>query len=142
MKIEGPNKSSSTKGAAKAGARKTAGDSSFEGMIGETTAAVAPRATTGTMAVSQLDALLSIQESADGTSEEAARKSKKRAMDMLEQLDQIKVGLLTGGIPREVMERLTTMIASHREKIMDPKLAEIIDEIDLRAQVEIAKHSM
>jgi hypothetical protein len=30
-------------------------------------------------------------------------------------------------------------VASHREKIDDPRLVAILDEIDLRAQVEIAK---
>jgi hypothetical protein len=31
------------------------------------------------------------------------------------------------------------VVASHREKILDPELTAIMDEIDLRAQVELAK---
>jgi hypothetical protein len=34
---------------------------------------------------------------------------------------------------------LADVVASHRERVSDPKLTAILDEIDLRAQIEIAK---
>ncbi|HPF78465.1 MAG TPA: flagellar assembly protein FliX [Alphaproteobacteria bacterium] len=34
---------------------------------------------------------------------------------------------------------MADVVASHREKINDPKLTALLDEIDLRAQIEIAK---
>ena len=58
---------------------------------------------------------------------------------MLDQLDKVKVGLLTGELPRSTLQQLAQTIATHRDQTLDPKLAEILDEIDLRAQVELAK---
>jgi hypothetical protein len=34
------------------------------------------------------------------------------------------------------------VVASHRERINDPQLSSLLDEIDLRAQIEIAKMRM
>lgn len=142
MKIEGPGKSSNIKNAAKAGVKKTAGDSAFEGMIGGTAAPEEAKTTSGVTAVGQLDALLSLQEAGDSTSEEAVKRSKRRGLAILDQLEKIKMGLLVGELPESELRQLSTMVASQREKIMDPKLVEILDEIDLRAQVELAKFGL
>ena len=91
------------------------------------------------MQISQLDALLSVQEAADSSSEEAAKRGRQRASQMLDLLDQLRVGILTGGIPSATLEQLTRTIATHRDNVMDPKLAGLLDEIDLRVQVELAK---
>lgn len=139
MKIEGPNKSSGTKGASKSGAAKSTGDSTFSGMVDETEDTPAQKPVSGVMQIGQLDALLSIQEAADGTSEEAAKKGRKRAALLLDQLDQVRLGILQGSIPLSTLQQLGNTIASHRDKVMDPQLAELLDEIDLRVQVELAK---
>ena len=139
MKVEGPKKSAPSKGASKTGGAKPTGDSTFSGMIDETGEAPAQKSVSGVMQIGQLDALLSIQENADSTSEEAARKGRQRAALLLDQLDQVRIGLLTGGIPVSTLNQLSRTIASHRDKVIDPKLAELLDDIDLRVQVELAK---
>ncbi len=138
MKIEGPGKASGPKGASKADQKRT-GDGAFDSMIGDTEETAAQAPVTRPTSIGALDALLSLQEAESGTSEEAAKKARKRASDLLDHLDQVKVGLLTGELPRSTLQQLAHTISLHREQALDPKLAEILDEIDLRAQVELAK---
>jgi hypothetical protein len=140
MKIEGPRKSSGAGGVSKTGGAKKTGDSGFSGMIDDTGEAEAEKPISGVANVGRLDALLALQEAVDGTSEEASRKSRKRAASLLDELDKVRMGLLTGGIPKDTLQHLTHMVSQHRESVMDPKLAELLDEIDLRVQVELAKH--
>jgi hypothetical protein len=92
------------------------------------------------MSRGSLDALLSLQVAGDGTSEEATRKAKHRASLLLAKLEHIRLGILAGGIPKSSLQQLSTMVSQHRAEVMDPVLGEILDEIDLRAQVELAKH--
>jgi hypothetical protein len=138
MKIEGPNKSSGAKGAGKAEQKKS-GDGTFDTMISETGEAETPHQAARPSSLSPLDALLILQETGGSTSEEAAKKAKKRAFDLLDQLDKIKLGLLTGELPKSTIIQLSNTIAIQRDQVLDPRLAEVLDEIDLRAQVELAK---
>jgi hypothetical protein len=138
MKIEGPNKTSGPKGVSKASPKKT-GDDAFGSMVNDTEETGSASSTSRPTSISSLDALLSLQEAESGTSEEAAKKARKRANDILDQLDKVRVGLLTGEMPKSTLQQLASTIASHRDHVIDPKLAELLDEIDLRAQVELAK---
>jgi hypothetical protein len=139
MKIEGPKKSSSTTGPSKTGGAKSTGDSTFSGMVDDTEGASGHKPVSGVMQISQLDALLSVQEAADSGSEEAGKKGRRRAAQLLDQLDQVRIGLLSGGIPVATLNQLARTISTHRDDVMDPKLAALLDEIDLRVQVELAK---
>jgi hypothetical protein len=40
------------------------------------------------------------------------------------------------------MENVTRALSSRREKINDPRLNDVLDQVDLRAQVELAKMEM
>ncbi len=139
MKVEGPSKSSSAKGVSKTGAKPGAGGSSFSGMIEDTADIAEAKPAAGSMSIQGIDALLSLQQADDGTSPEARRRAKERGNALLDQLDKIRIGLLTGSISPVTLENLSRMIDSHRETIGDPQLADIISEIDLRVQVELAK---
>jgi hypothetical protein len=46
-----------------------------------------------------------------------------------------------GTIPMAKLEALAQLVRAKREQIDDPKLIEILDEIELRAAVELAKLS-
>lgn len=140
MKIEGPKKSDTAKGVSKTGAKKATGDATFSGLVDDSAETAGQKPVSGVMSINQLDALLSIQEGADSASEEAAKKGRQRAALLLDQLDQLRIGILSGGIPVSTLQRLGQTVFGHRDKIMDPKLAEVLDEIDLRVQVELAKH--
>jgi hypothetical protein len=57
----------------------------------------------------------------------------------LNKLDDLRLDLLTGGLSKNKLLRLSEVVNSRRPEIEDPRLNEILDEIDLRAQVELAK---
>ena len=97
-------------------------------------------ATVGVGGASSVSGILGVQEVDDALSH--ASRGKLRAEDILDRLDDLRLELLAGGISREKLMQLTRIVAARRGKVNDPKLAAILDEIDLRAQVELAKHSM
>lgn len=140
MKIEGPGKTSGTKGVSKSDAKKGASGSEFSGLIDETPASAAASPTGATVSIGSLEALLTLQEAGDGTSEEARKRAKQRGQMLLDQLDRVRIGLLTGGIPKSALQQIAQTVTAHRDNIMDPVLREIMDEIELRAQVELAKY--
>ncbi len=84
-----------------------------------------------------IDALLAVQETDDATNRKSA--GLKYGNSILDLLDQVRLGLLTGGLSRTALERLTHMMDGRRDSFTDPNLAAILDEIDLRARIEIAK---
>jgi hypothetical protein len=59
---------------------------------------------------------------------------------MLDILDDMKIGLLAGTISESELARLMRTVEDHRDEIPDPDLEGILDEIELRARVELAKH--
>ena len=58
---------------------------------------------------------------------------------LLDMLDQIRDGLLAGAIPRTTLTRLATAVSRKQDGFVDPRLQSVLDEIDLRARVELAK---
>ncbi|HYD31006.1 MAG TPA: flagellar assembly protein FliX [Azospirillaceae bacterium] len=84
-----------------------------------------------------VDALLALQEVDDATAR--ASKGKMRAEEMLDRLDEIRHSLLFGNLSRGKIIDLARVVKTNRVNVDDPRLAEILDEIDLRAQVELAK---
>ena len=84
--------------------------------------------------VAAVDALLSLQEVPDATRRPSA--GLNRARDMLDRLDEIRVGLLEGAIPSERLSQLVRTVRTSRDNLNDPRLSAILDEIELRAAVE------
>ncbi len=86
-----------------------------------------------------VDALIALQEVPDATT--GQRRALMRGASMLDLLDEVRVGLLSGIIPRGRLRSLLDALKDRRESIEDPRLAQLIDEIELRASVELAKLS-
>lgn len=139
MKIDGPNKTSGPKGPSKAGGAKNSGDTAFSGLIGDAGETAGTTGSSGASSIARLDALLSLQEMGDSTSEEAAKRAKKRGLQLLDELDVLRMGILTGTVTQGQLSQLERMLQSHRDKVMDPVLGAVLDEVDLRVQVELAK---
>lgn len=136
MKIEGPNRTSKTSGTGKSGKAGEA-DGSFEDFVAM--GATKTSAATPTKSIAMVDALLAVQGAEDPTARAARRRMTQRADNLLDGLDKIRTGLLTGTLTLGHCIDVADVVASHREKITDPALSALLDEIDLRAQVEIAK---
>ncbi|HRJ61426.1 MAG TPA: flagellar assembly protein FliX, partial [Azospirillaceae bacterium] len=54
-------------------------------------------------------------------------------------LRDIRHGLLSGDLSADKLVDLSRLVQSRKVAVDDPGLAQLLDEIDLRAQVELAK---
>ncbi len=88
-------------------------------------------------ALGTLSPVMGLQEVDDALAR--AKRGKNRAQGILDQLEDIRLELLIGGLSKGRLLQLAHMVSARRPDIEDPRLAEILDEIDLRAQVELAK---
>lgn len=94
----------------------------------------------GSSPLTALDSILALQEMEDAT--QGRSRGLKRGQDLLDMLDQIRDGLLSGGIPRETLSKLAQAVSQRQDGFADPQLQGVLDEIELRAQVELAKLEM
>lgn len=84
-----------------------------------------------------VDALLALQDV--GTPLERKRRAVRRAGRILDTLDNLKVALLEGDISSAELDRLRRAVRDERDQTEDPALEAVLDEIELRAAVEMAK---
>ena len=66
-------------------------------------------------------------------------RARQRAEDMLARLEELRTGLVTGTVSRARLVELAQMARAKREPGADPRLLAIVGEIELRAEVELAK---
>lgn len=86
--------------------------------------------------MSGIDAILALQ-AVDGPLE-GRRKIVRRATSLLDTLDEIKADLLVGRVSVDRLDGLVTMLAELRDRSA-PELDAVLDDIDLRVRVELAK---
>ena len=65
----------------------------------------------------------------------------QRGADILDRLEEVRQGLLAGGIPKSRLQELAQLVREKRERGADPVISRLLDEIELRAEVELAKLS-
>lgn len=98
---------------------------------GETRGAAAPRGVAG------IDALLALQGVEDPT--ERRSRAVRRGRSALDVLDDLKIGLLAGSFDRGMVERLRNAAAELKSTSGDTGLDQVLSEIELRVEVELAK---
>lgn len=134
MRVTGPGKVGPT--SAGKSAKKAEAAPGFADLLrtggAQTAQPVAPAA--GPAAV---DALLALQEVPDSTQRRSA--GLKRGRMLLDGLDELRHGLLAGAISPARVQTLLQSVRAERLDIDDPALKAVLDEIELRAQVELAK---
>ncbi len=84
-----------------------------------------------------MDALLSLQEMPED--ELKKRKALEESRFTLEALESLRHALLSGPIPEHLLKTLTRVVAQQKSRVEDPRLMSIIEDIELRAAVELAK---
>ena len=65
----------------------------------------------------------------------------RRGNQLLDTLDEIKTDLLVGRVSEGRLNQLMALISQARER-SDPALDGLLDDIELRARVELAKRGM
>lgn len=141
MKITGPGQiqSSSIK---KTSRKTTSKGAEFTDALSGDTKTDAAAGTGGAAPLTPLDALLSLQEVPDSTS--GRSKGLARANDMLDLLEEVRRGILLGAISGPKLKTLAELARNHRQNSDlslkgDEKLNELLNEIELRSEVELAK---
>lgn len=138
MKIDssGRVRPSSTK--AKGKTNKAAGGGGFANHLSGSGESASP--VTSAAPTQSVDAMLAIQTVGDATSGAANARAREWGNDTLDQLEQIRTDLLFGAIPKERLIKLGQMVSERRQHAEDPRLNELLDDIELRVRVEIAKY--
>jgi Class II flagellar assembly regulator len=84
-----------------------------------------------------VSSLLAAQEIPDATAER--RRGVARGFDLLDRLDELRLALLDGRLDGDTLAGLAQSVRSARSTVDDPGLAAVLDGIELRAAVELAK---
>ncbi|MEZ5931387.1 MAG: flagellar assembly protein FliX [Alphaproteobacteria bacterium] len=97
----------------------------------------APAATAGTVPLAALSSLLAVQEATDPTV--GRRKAVLHGDSLLDELKELQIGLVQGWVSENQLRNLARMLDQPRPAIDDPELNSVLDDIELRAAVELAK---
>ena len=88
--------------------------------------------------VGSLEALLALQETLSPT--ERRRRSVRRAGRILDALDDLRIAVLDPeGVDDVALQRLQSAVRDARAETEDPGLEGVLEEIEVRAAVELAK---
>ena len=87
--------------------------------------------------IAALDSILMLQGLEDSTQSKSGARA--RGEQLLDLLDSVRDGLLAGGIPRATLNKLAAAVTRRQEGFADPRLQDVLDQIELRAHVELAK---
>lgn len=134
MKVTGPTGPSSPQTPGRAAS--SAGGFSV-GATGGSTPAAAPVAASGVSGVAGVSALMALQ-GVEGPLERR-RRAIRRGGGLLDRLDELKLALLSGEAGEAALDRLARTLREDRPSDADQALTGLLDQIDLRAAVELAK---
>jgi len=125
--------------AKKKSASSSSSDTDFLGLLSSTEAESATLASAATdiQPVTSMDGLLSLQEMPED--EIKKRRAVQESNSALEALETLRHALLSGSIPEHLLQTLTKVVAVQKQRVSDPHLTSIIEDIELRAAVELAK---
>lgn len=134
MKINGASGVGSAGGPGKA--RPTGGGFQLPQAAGPSGPSLVAR-TSGAAGVMSVDALLALQDV--GGPLERRRRSVRRAGRLLDVLDEVKVNMLSGDLSAGDLDKLVVALRDERHATDDDRLEDVLNEIETRAAVELAK---
>lgn len=136
MKVSG---TSGVGGPASGGRARPAGDGQGFRLSGPAAAAPASQAgpAAGVSGVMGVEALLALQDV--GGPLERRRRAVGRAGRILDVLEDVRVAMLGDGASEADLERLSRAVRDQRDATDEPALEGVLNEIETRAAVELAK---
>ena len=138
MKVGGTNSAAATGGASRTAKPSGEGFAPAASNGARETAPAAGASSVG--AVTSLDALLALQETPGPL--ERRKRAMKRAGGLLDVLDKVKLSLLDGSDPGHALRQLSLAVRESRDETGDAGLEDVLDHIETRAAVELAKDEM
>jgi hypothetical protein len=136
MKVTGPGSTGAAAGARPA--RPGAGGGGFQlPSVGPASGAAPASGVAGVAGVMGVEALLALQDV--GGPLERRRRAVRRADRILDVLDEVKVALLDGDLSVASLDRLRRAVREERAGTDDAGLEAVLNDIELRAAVELAK---
>lgn len=131
MKVTGPN------GVGVAQTAKSARPAAGGFSVAQAGQSAAPARAMGVGGVSSVGALLALQ--AIGDPLERRRRAVGRAGVILDALDEMKLAMLDGGMSKDALAKLVGAVREQRDHTEDQALEGVLNEIETRAAVELAK---
>jgi hypothetical protein len=87
-----------------------------------------------------LEGVLAAQEVADPAEQrEQRRRAVRHGHSLLAELRELQLGLVEGWVSESTLHRLAGLLDGLRPGVEDPKLDALLDDLELRAAVELAK---
>lgn len=117
----------------------TARSSSSPFFVNDGSTAAESRPATAIAPATSLDALLALQAVEDPLLKK--KKLVRRGAQLLDTLEDMKADLLTGRVSESRLNQLMAVLGQARDKA-DPRLDALLDDIELRARVELAKRGL
>jgi len=139
MKITEYSPVTKTSASRKKEASSSSGGAGFLGLLtaSEVAGAASVSPAADAQPVTSMDALLSLQEMPED--EIRKRRAVQESKGTLEALETLRLALLAGNVPERLLHTLTQVVAVQKQRVDDPRLMNIIEDIELRVAVEVAK---
>ena len=137
MKVTGPGGVSQTP---TGGGGKSVAEPGFSVQASETQEAAVTAKLSAPGAVASVDALLAKQETEGPV--ERKKRAVRRAGRLLDVLDEVKLAILGEGQGPAALQKLAQAAREERAQTDDIRLEEVLNEVETRAAVELAKAEM
>lgn len=118
--------------------KKSGGGESFSAYLNETMKS-SSRPVGPASGISVTDAIFATQMISNEEEREIRKKLVKRGQTLIEKLEEIRDGLLTGYISKDELINISRMLRDNQIASSDERLQELMAEIELRVEVELAK---
>lgn len=139
MKVGSASSAKSVGSARKTGGVTSSGATGFSALLEEVGEPSAPSVAAAS-SVGGVEALLAAQAVGDALQDEGRkRRAVARGNDILDKLEDLRAELLTNGVSKQKLIALAQELRERRDAGLDDELNAILDEIELRAEVELAK---
>lgn len=115
------------------------GDSGFADALKSASGTGASEHAQATGSVGHVDALFAVQQTADATDHKSRGLMMDYGTEMLDRLEQLRLSILNGAVSKDRLQEMARRLRERTSSSDDPRLNELINDIELRVEVEIAK---
>ena len=98
-----------------------------------------PHGVEGAGPVGAVDSIIAVQEVPNATDGRSKGVLIQYGDDLLNRLDDLRLAILDGVLSKDMLTELAHNLRQKRQNSDDPRLNDVIDEIELRVEVEVAK---